>query len=165
MITNIPKVSNMSNMSNCPHALPRALSGGKPAHRRGVLTVEMALCIPIVFLILLGTLEFSRMNMLRNSIDNAAYEGARRGIVPGATANDCINAADTILRAVGAQNTTITVTPSVINDDTPQVSVSIATPLSSNSWGPARFLGGMTLRAVSTKSREFVGQLVPTSVP
>ncbi len=39
-------------------------------YRSGVLTVDMAICIPIVFLILLGTLEFSRMNMLRNSIDN-----------------------------------------------------------------------------------------------
>ena len=134
-------------------------------HRRGVLSVEMAICIPIVFLILLGALEFSRMNMLRNSIDNAAYEASRRGVVPGATATDCINSAATVLTAVGARSATISVAPPVIDDNTTQVSVTISVPLSANSWGPARFLGGTTLRAVSTKSREFVGQLVPTSVP
>ena len=136
-----------------------------PRHRRGVLTVEMAICIPIVFLILMGTLEFSRMNMLRNSIDNAAYEGARRGVVPGATASDCLNTSLSVLTAVGARNASVSVTPPTIDDNTTQVTVTISVPLSSNSWGPARFLSGATLRSVSTKSREFVGQLVPTSVP
>lgn len=133
--------------------------------RRGVLTVEMAICIPIVFLILLGAIEFSRMNMLRNSIDNAAYEGARRGVVPGATATDCLNAAVSVLNAVGTKSASVSIAPPIIDDNTTQVSVTISVPLSSNSWGPARFLGGVTLRSVSTKSREFVGQLVPTSVP
>ncbi len=142
-----------------------ARTGHKHRARRGVLTVEMAICIPIVFLILLGTLEFSRMNMLRNSIDNAAYEGARRGVVPGATASDCINAAVSVLTAVGARSASVSVAPPLIDDNTTQVTVTISVPLSSNSWGPARFLGGATLRSVSTKSREFVGQLVPTSVP
>ncbi len=139
----------------------------RPKHhdRMGALTVEMAICVPIVLLLLMGTLEFGRMNMLRNSIDNAAYEGARRGVVPGATASDCEAEANKVLQAIGAVNTTVTVTPSVITDSTAQVSVTISAPLSSNSWGPARFLSGVTLRSVSTKSREFVGQLVPTSVP
>lgn len=144
--------------------MPNRLSkSSKP--RRGVLTVEMAICIPIVFLILLGAIEFSRMNMLRNSIDNAAYEGARRGVVPGATATDCLNTAVSVLNAVGTKSASVSVAPSIIDDNTTQVTVTISVPLSSNSWGPARFLGGVTLRSVSTKSREFVGQLVPTSVP
>lgn len=125
----------------------------------------MAICIPIVFLILLGALEFSRMNMLRNSIDNAAYEAARRGVVPGATASDCMNTAVGVLTAVGARSAVVSVTPPTIDDNTTQVTVTISVPLASNSWGPARFLGGTTLRSVSTKSREFVGKLVPTSVP
>lgn len=133
--------------------------------RHGVLTVEMAICIPIVFLILLGALEFARMNMLRNSIDNAAYEGARRGVVPGATAGDCMNTALSVLTAIGARNASVSVAPPLIDDNTTQVTVTISVPLSSNSWGPARFLSGATLRSVSTKSREFVGKLVPTSVP
>ncbi len=135
------------------------------AKRRGALSVEMAICVPIVFLLLLGTMEFSRMNMLRNSLDNAAYEGARRGVVPGALASDCVQEAQKVLNAVRANNTTVTITPSVITDSTPQVTVTITAPLNSNSWGPARFLSGVTLRAVSTKSREFVGQLIPTSIP
>jgi Flp pilus assembly protein TadG len=143
----------------------QAKSRDGKSRRRGALTVEMAICAPVVFLLLLGTLEFSRMNMLRNSIDNAAYEGARRGVVPGAKASDCIAKANTVLNAVGLRNASVTVTPSTITDATPQITVAISAPMSSNSWGPARFLGDVTLRSVSTKSREFVGQLVPTSVP
>lgn len=131
--------------------------------RTGNVTVEMAVCLPILFLIMFGAIEFSRMNMLRHSIDNAAYEGARRGIVPGASASQCLAAATKVLQAVKAKNYTITVTPNSITDATTQLTVSVQLPLQSNSYVTARFLANKTLSASSTKSREFVGPLVPTS--
>jgi Flp pilus assembly protein TadG len=145
--------------------MPKDLLRANRNRMHGALTVEMAICLPILFLLLLGTLEFSRMNMLRNSIDNAAYEGARRGVVPGATASSCISAANSVLTAVAARSATVTVNPTNITDTTPQITVTVSVPMNSNSWGPGRFLRGVNLRSVSTKSREFVGQLVPTSVP
>lgn len=128
--------------------------------RLGAVSVEVAICIPVVFLFLLGTLEFSRVNMLRSSIDNAAYEGARRGVVPGATTEDCIQQAAQILRAVGLRQATVTVTPSTINDSTPQVTVEVVAPMSENGWGLSRFLSGVTLRSHSTKPRESVGEFI-----
>ena len=53
--------------------------------RRAALTVEMALTLPIFFMILFGGLEMVRVNMLRNGLENAAFEGARRGSLPGST--------------------------------------------------------------------------------
>ena len=131
--------------------------------RDGNVTVEMAICLPILFLILFGAFEFSRMNMLRHSIDNAAYEGARRGIIPGASASECQAAAAKVLQAVNAKNYTITVTPNSISDATTQLTVAVQVPLNSNSYVTQRFLANKILSASSTKSREFVGPLVPTS--
>lgn len=146
----------------CQHTVPIDTNGSV---RGGNVTVEMAVCLPMLFLILFGAIEFSRMNMLRHSIDNAAYEGARRGIIPGASASNCQAAANRILQAVGARDYTITVTPSTISDVTTQVTVDVQLPLNGNSYVTARFLADKTLQASSTKAREFVGPLVPTSPP
>ena len=42
-----------------------------------------------MFLFMFAGMEFSRANMIRNVIENAAFEGARQGVVPGADAADC----------------------------------------------------------------------------
>ncbi len=58
------------------------------ARRSGASAVEFALCAPLLFLLVFAAWEFSRANMILNTMENAAYEGCRRGIVPGASAND-----------------------------------------------------------------------------
>jgi Flp pilus assembly protein TadG len=92
----------------------------------GVVTVEFAICAPILFFFFFAALEFSRVNMIRQSVENAVYEGSRRGIVPGATAADCRAAAQNVLNTVMARNATIDVTPAVIVQDTPEVTVAVA---------------------------------------
>lgn len=102
--------------------------------RRGVTTVEVALTLPIFLLVMVMSIEAARLNTLRNTMENAAYEGARRGIVPGATVSDVQAASSVILNAVGAKNVSITTNPSTISDSTTSLTVTIDVPLSSNSW-------------------------------
>ena len=86
----------------------------QPSHRskrKGVAAVEFAITAPILFLIFFAMIEFARFNMIRHGIDSAVYEGARRGIVPGATADDVTLSAEAILRAVSTTNATVTVVP------------------------------------------------------
>ena len=52
------------------------------ALRRGAVAVEFAITVPFLFLILFGSIEFSRANMLRQTVSQAAYEAARRGDIP-----------------------------------------------------------------------------------
>ena len=87
-----------------------------------------------------ASLEFSRVNMIRQSIENAVYEGARRGIVPGATAADCRNSAQAVLNSIFARDATISVTPTVITKDTSEVTVAITVPVNNNSWVIPRLL-------------------------
>jgi len=102
--------------------------------RRGTVVVEMALCLPLLFFFFLAALEMSRVNMIRQTVENAVYEGSRRGVVPGATAADCRNAAQAVLNSVSANGADIDVVPATLTDDTPEVTVSVEVPINSNSW-------------------------------
>lgn len=126
----------------------------RPKQRRGVTTVEFALCAPILFLFTFASLEFSRVNSLRQSAENAVYEGCRRGIVPGATVDDVTASAQLVLNSVLTHNPTISVTPSVITADTSQVSVDISIPLDDNAWVIPTFFAGRTVNASLTLARE-----------
>ncbi len=64
------------------------------------MTVEFAICFPLLLLFFFAAFEFCRANMIRQTADNAAYEGARRAIVPGATAEDA-RAAGASWRRIG----------------------------------------------------------------
>jgi Flp pilus assembly protein TadG len=49
--------------------------------RRGAVLVEAALVLPVFFAIFFGLLEYGRLVMVRQLLDNAAREGARLAVV------------------------------------------------------------------------------------
>ena len=106
----------------------------RKSDRRGAVTVEMAIVVPILFVLVFASLEFCGVNIQRHTADNAAYEAARRGIVPGATAQNVIDEATRIMSFVGARNITVNVNPGVIDDTTEELTVRIEVPIASNGW-------------------------------
>jgi Flp pilus assembly protein TadG len=133
-----------------------------PRRRCGAVLVEFALCAPLLFFFFFSALEFARVNMIRQSIENAVYEGSRRGIVPGATADDCRQAAQVILNSVSINSAQIDVNPTNITTDTPEVTVSIAVPVNSNSWVVPFFFKNKTISGTMTLTRE---RISASSVP
>lgn len=105
--------------------------------RSGSVTVETAIVLPVVFALMFAAVDCARLNMLRNSTQNAAYEGARNAITPGATATDARDAAKKVLNGVGVKNYTVTVSPATITTSTDKVTVTITVPLKDNSWTAA----------------------------
>ncbi len=122
--------------------------------RSGATAVEFAITAPVFFLLLCGAFEFSRVNMIRHSIHNAAYEGSRRGIVPGASVDDVETTTAAVLGTVGTNGAVVTVTPSVIEHDTPEVTVDIQVPVGSNGWIAPIFFAGQSLECSCTLARE-----------
>lgn len=54
----------------------------KPKQKeRGAVAVEMAVLLPLLLLILIGTMEFGRVFNVQNSLTQAAREGARHGAI------------------------------------------------------------------------------------
>ena len=136
-------------MIDLGHILHRLAQG-----TRGSASVEMALTLPLVFTLSFAAVEFGRVNMIRNSMENADYEGARQGIVPGTTAADCIAASSSLLQAVGVQAFDVQVDPTTIEDDTPQVTVSVSAALDANSFVAHTFFDGETMTRATTLTRE-----------
>jgi Flp pilus assembly protein TadG len=122
--------------------------------RKGATVVEFAITVPILFLTLFAAIEFSRVNTIRHSVANAAYEGARCGIVPGATETDARGAATDIMTAVCVRDAVVTVNPSVITADTSEISVTIDVPLDQNGWVTPKFFAGGVLTGSCTLARE-----------
>jgi Flp pilus assembly protein TadG len=123
--------------------------------RRGAVIVEFALTAPILLMLVIGAIEFSRANMLYNTVGIAATEGARAGITSGATAAEVRSAVQRELDILGIQESTIAVDPPVITDNTALVAVGITVPVSArNSYLLPRFFMGRSISKVVVLQRE-----------
>jgi Flp pilus assembly protein TadG len=122
--------------------------------RRGAVTAEFALTAPIFFLLLLVAFEFGWMNVIRHTADNAAYEAARKAIVPGATAADARSEANRILGIVRARGATVTIEPANIDIGTNEVTVSVDVPMSQNGLILPRFTSTTNLHSEATLRTE-----------
>ncbi|MBX3421217.1 MAG: pilus assembly protein [Pirellulaceae bacterium] len=120
------------------------------ADRRGATTVEFALVVPLILTLFLGAVEITRLNFLRHTAANAAYEGARAAIVPGGTVQEAVTAATNILTMVGAgQGVNVN---AVLNATSVQVTVTV--PVNRNSWGVGRFSNGFNIVQACILQRE-----------
>ncbi|MGI9430519.1 MAG: TadE/TadG family type IV pilus assembly protein [Bythopirellula sp.] len=127
-------------------------------HRRGATVVEFAFVAPIFFLLLVASFEFARLNVIRHTADNAAYEAARIAMVPGATAAEAVNEANRIMSIAGARGSNVTVNPANIGPNTQQITVTVDIPLGQNGWITPRFTGSTNMRSQSTLKAERVQQ-------
>lgn len=66
---------------------PAAGKRRKPT-RRGVLSMELVLTLPILFVLLLGLFEFTMLFYSRSLIVEASRVGARKASMPGVTEQD-----------------------------------------------------------------------------
>ncbi len=130
------------------------ISNRREFRRRGATVVEFAITAPLVFFFFFAILEFARANVIRHSIQCAAYEAARSAIVPGATADEARTAAFQILNAVSAINADVTLNPATITPQTPEITVTVDVPLDDNGWVAPMFFQGKTLTSSVTLSRE-----------
>ena len=124
--------------------------------QRGTTSVEVAICLPILFLFLFGSYELSRGNFLSHAVESAAYEGARIGILPGANAEKIETAVDFVMRSCGAIDYEVVVTPATITADTRRVTVEVILPMEDNTNIPTRFLNNPVFAGSCTLTREIL---------
>lgn len=134
--------------------MPRIANKNRPGFRQGATAVEFAIVAPIFFLLMMASFEFSRLNVIRHTADNAAYEAARHAMVPGATAAEAVAKANSILRTVGTRGARVTITPTILGPTVDTINVSIDVPLSQNGWIVPKFTSGRTLTVQSTLRTE-----------
>lgn len=146
--------------------LQRSIS---PASRRrgrdGATLVELAAILPVVFLIVFGIIEFSRLLMVQHTLADGVRLAAREASLPTVFSAADVEAhlRDRIAGSVPAANSsnvTVTVTPSDLNGMSSGdfVSVKVAVNYADVTWMPAngfRSIDGNTvLVAEATMERE-----------
>ncbi len=114
----------------------------------------MAIVLPLLFLIFLAAFDISRANMIRNTINNAAFEAARFSTIPGATEAEVQAVAMDSLAPLSIHNASVTMEPSVILDTTEEVTVTVTVPLSENLYCGSDFLLGRTMTKSCSLLRE-----------
>ncbi len=91
---------------------PSKNRSNKSTNRQGAALIELAICLPVFFLITMATIETCRMIYLRQSLKIAAYECARLAIVPGSTKQNVIDQCDLILLGRNISGYQFSCTPS-----------------------------------------------------
>ncbi|MEZ6096519.1 MAG: pilus assembly protein [Pirellulaceae bacterium] len=86
-------------------------------NRRGVAVPEAAFCIPIVLVLVFGTLEVCQYIFIKERASICAYEGCRVGVKRRATAEDAQEATEELLRSFGFNDADfeVNVSPSNFN--------------------------------------------------
>jgi hypothetical protein len=119
---------------------------------RGVAAAELAVCLPVVVLIVLATIEACSALFLKQSLTVASYEGVRTALaernVPGSVQTAC----NQILKDRKVQGAKITIKPNDLTKLKPgdYVDITISAPCNSNSVVPATFYRGKTLTATAS---------------
>jgi Flp pilus assembly protein TadG len=127
--------------------------------RRAAAVVEFAVVAPVLFLLVFGMIEFGRMVMVQQVLTNASREGARVGILDGATTSDVTTKVNGYLTAANISGATVTVTPDPPTNAGAGESVTVDVKVNFNNvtWLPVPwFLGGKQLQATTVMRRETV---------
>ncbi len=114
--------------------------------------VEFAVVCNVLFVSIAACMEFTRMNMARNLVQDAAYFAARTAIVPGATAAEAEAEGERIMSAIF--NNGYTVTCNAISDETEEVSVRVAVSLDEVAFFVPMFLGGIEIESTANMKTE-----------
>jgi Flp pilus assembly protein TadG len=121
----------------------------RPGKSRGVAATELAVCLPIIVLLVVATIEACGALFLKQSLTAAAYEGVRTALQQGATTTTVQAACNQILADRRIQGAKVTITPSNIAALNPGdfVDVTVSAPCAANSVVPTTFYRGRTLKA------------------
>lgn len=128
---------------------------GRGSDRQGATVVEFAICVPMLFVVSLGCIELTRYNLVKNVANQAAFEAARMGVKPGATAQEVIDEATYQMRYV-CNNCSVFVTPTVITSSTDRITVVIQVDIRDQGWLTPQYFHDPILEAAITIRRDNV---------
>ncbi|MCA9218074.1 MAG: pilus assembly protein, partial [Planctomycetales bacterium] len=111
-------------------------------NRSGTAIVELAVCLPAIVLLVLGSMEACTMVFVRQSLHISAYEGIRTAIKPEGTAADAIARANQILDERRVRNANVQFVPTFSDEPGTPLTLRISAPAVDNSVMPLQFFGG-----------------------
>lgn len=131
-------------------------SKANDARRKGAATVEAAVCLPLLIVLVFGSVESANAIFLKQSLTIASYEAAKIASGPRGTIQAAEARCAEVLAVRDVDDFTITFSPNNLNEDTPQgqrITVTVSVAADSASLGPLWIFEGKTLTKTAVMAR------------
>ncbi len=127
-----------------------------PPKRLGVAAVEFAVCLPVLIVIFLGSIECANMTYLKQTLTISSYEGVRKGIQYNATSKQVRQHCRDILNARNIKHASITISPKNVAKvkQGDEIQVTVSAPCNDNSAMPLTIFSGRTMTVSTTMVKE-----------
>ena len=123
-------------------------------NRRGAAVVEFAVCLPVLIILVLGSIECTSMIFLTQSLNVVAYEGVRSAIRPDSTTAETLARCQEVIAERNLVDAQVTLDPANV-DDLPAgtlVTLTATAPAQPNGALRLRFFSGsLDAQAVMVK--------------
>lgn len=135
----------------------RNRQAAKSVQRKGAAIVELAIVLPLLLLLLMGTIEACAALHLQQSIDIASYEAVRTGLLPKSSPGLVQLTAEKFLKTRNTKGATISITPA--NFETAAIgttiTVTISAPSDQNLPVSPFFFKGKTIVSSCSMMKEY----------
>ncbi len=116
------------------------------SRRRGAAVAELAVCLPLLVLLAVASIEACAMIYLKQSLTIAAYEGARVALIPGSADVNVAEQCRRILEARRVHDASVAISPSVAGSAPGTfIAVTVQAPCRENSPIAGSFFPGRVL--------------------
>lgn len=124
---------------------------------RGAAAVELAVCLPLILILTLATLQACSMFYLRQSLSVAAYEGIRKAVDFRTSSSEVEDACNRILTSRNVNGATILISPSDYTTAPREswITVTVTAPCNTNSPLRGWFYEDKSLSGSATFMKEF----------
>jgi Flp pilus assembly protein TadG len=124
--------------------------------RRGAALVEFAVCLPVLVLIVLGSVEATSAIFIRQTLVVAAYEAAREAARRDGNSADSRQRAEAVMQKRNVRQATITLTPTDVGPVArgQDIKVNITASMKANSPFFGKILPDRTVTVSTTMVRE-----------
>jgi len=131
-------------------------SMGRGSRRNGSAAVELAICLPVILLVVSGAIEGANFAFLRQTLAQSAYEGVKVTVRRGSNPEDGLAAARRVTEARQVRDATFQFVPADPRQAAPgtPVTLIVSAPGDSNSLMPVGPFSGRTITIRATMARE-----------
>ena len=125
-------------------------------HRRGTAAVEFAICLPVIALMFMGSIEAASMIFLKEALTVSSYEGARTAAKYDSETDDVVAKVEAMLELRNVSGAVITISPAEVSsaERGDQITVTVSIPCNTNSLVPLQFFNDQLITVQSIMVRE-----------
>ena len=118
--------------------------------------MEFAVCLPILILVFLGSVECANMVYLKQTLTVSSYECVRKAVQFNATNTQALDRANNILTARNIKDASVTFHPPIVSSVTKGslIEVTVSAPCDSNSSLPLAIFDGQTISVTMKMVKE-----------